>query len=169
VGHGQATRYSARAANRRGRAAGPPAAAQPGVVGSEARWSDAIAFVTATLVLGWSAWRAVRRFDRVEVFGTSMAPALLPGDHVLVWKTRSVRPGDVVAAPDPRRAARSVLKRVADVTDEGLYLLGDNPEHSTDSRQWGRVPVASVEGKAVYRYAPPGRAGRLGKPVSNGN
>ena len=97
-----------------------------------------------------------------------MAPALQPGDRILVWKTTSVRRGDIVAAPDPRLPARSVLKRVGDVTDEGLLLLGDNPEHSTDSRQWGLVPIASVQGKAVYRYAPPGRVGRLPRRASNG-
>ena len=112
-------------------------------------------------VLAWSAWRVWRPFERVEVSGPSMAPSLQPGDRLLVWRTRSVRPGDIVAASDPRRPERSLLKRVVDVGQEGVFLLGDNPEHSTDSRQFGPVPMASVRGKAIYRYAPPARAGKL--------
>jgi nickel-type superoxide dismutase maturation protease len=69
--------------------------------------------------------------------------------------------GDIVATPDPRQPARLVLKRVADVGQQGLFLLGDNPEHSTDSRQFGPVPISSVQGKAIYRYFPPARAGTL--------
>jgi type IV secretory pathway protease TraF len=72
-----------------------------------------------------------------------------------------VRPGDIVAASDPRQPERSLLKRVVDVGQEGVFLLGDNPEHSTDSRQFGPVPMASVRGKAIYRYGPPARAGKL--------
>jgi signal peptidase I len=113
------------------------------------------------MALAWSAWRAWRRLERVEVFGLSMAPALQPEDHVLVRRTRSVRTGDIVAVTDPRQPGRSVLKRVAEVRDKSVFLLGDNAEQSTDSRQWGPVPITSVQGKAIYRYAPPGRAGRL--------
>ena len=72
-----------------------------------------------------------------------------------------MRPGDIVAASDPRQPARPVLKRVVDISREGVFLLGDNPEHSTDSRQFGPVPIRSVRGKAIYRYAPPARAGKL--------
>ncbi len=115
----------------------------------------------AGAVLAWSAWRVWHSFERVEVSGPSMAPSLQPGDRVLVRRTRSVRPGDIVAASDPRRPERSLLKRVVDVGQEGVFLLGDNLEHSTDSRQFGPVPLASVRGKAIYRYAPPARAGKL--------
>jgi nickel-type superoxide dismutase maturation protease len=107
---------------------------------------------------GWLVWRC---FERVEVSGPSMAPTLQPGDRLLLRRTRSVRPGDIVAASDPREPDRPVLKRVAEVSQEGVFLLGDNPEHSTDSRQFGPVPATSVRGKAVYRYAPSGRAGKL--------
>lgn len=72
-----------------------------------------------------------------------------------------MRPGDIVAAADPRQPARSLLKRVVTVGRDGVVLLGDNPEHSTDSRQFGPVPMAHVQGKAIYRYSPPARAGKL--------
>jgi nickel-type superoxide dismutase maturation protease len=117
--------------------------------------------LVAWVAFAWSAWRAWRQFERVEVAGLSMAPTLEPGDHILVWKTKSVRPGDIVAASDPRRPGRAVLKRVIEVLPEGLFLRGDNPEHSTDSRHYGLVPITSVQGRAIYRYAPPARTGKL--------
>jgi hypothetical protein len=39
----------------------------------------------------------------------------------------------------------------------GLTVRGDNPSASTDSRDFGPVPAASVRGRVVYRYAPPHR------------
>jgi nickel-type superoxide dismutase maturation protease len=110
---------------------------------------------------GWWAWWAWRHFERVEVAGLSMAPTLEPGDHILVWRTGSVHPGDIVAASDPSRPGRAVLKRVVEAGPAGVFLLGDNAEHSTDSRQYGPVPITSVQGRAIYRYAPPARAGKL--------
>jgi nickel-type superoxide dismutase maturation protease len=120
----------------------------------------------AASVLAWVAWWAWRHSERVEVSGPSMAPELQPGDRLLIWKpvmwrSKAVRSGDVVAAPDPRDPERMVLKRAGAVGPDGVLLLGDNPSQSTDSRHFGRIPVASVRGKAIYRYAPPSRAGRL--------
>ncbi len=72
-----------------------------------------------------------------------------------------MRTGDIVTAADPRNPGRTVLKRAGAVGPDGVLLLGDNPSQSTDSRHFGRIPVASVRGRAVYRYAPPRRVGRL--------
>ena len=115
----------------------------------------------AAALLAWASWWAWRHSERMEVSGLSMAPELQPGDRLVIWRTTAVRTGDVVAAPDPRDPERTVLKRAAVVGQDGVLLLGDNPSQSTDSRHFGRVPLASVRGKAVYRYAPPSRAGRL--------
>jgi nickel-type superoxide dismutase maturation protease len=130
----------------------------------------ALALCTAS-VLAATAWWAWRRSERVEVSGLSMAPELQPGDRLVIWRPVTWRPviwrssavhtGDVVAAADPRDPQRTILKRAGAVGTDGVLLLGDNPSQSTDSRHFGRVPLASVRGKAVYRYAPPGRAGRL--------
>jgi nickel-type superoxide dismutase maturation protease len=102
----------------------------------------------------------------MEVSGLSMAPELQPGDRLVIWRpviwrSGAARTGDIVAAPDPRDPERTLLKRAAAVGPDGVLLLGDNPSQSTDSRHFGLIPVESVRGKAVYRYAPPSRAGRL--------
>jgi nickel-type superoxide dismutase maturation protease len=133
------------------------------VGGRAVREALAPANVAAGMLAGAivAAWWAAHHFERVAVTGSSMEPALLPGDRLLVRKTATVHAGDIVAAPDPRQAGRTVLKRAGSVGAGMVWLIGDNPEHSTDSRHFGPVATGSVEGKVVYRYAPAGRAGRL--------
>lgn len=99
---------------------------------------------------------------RVAVTGGSMRPALEAGDRLLVVPWGRTRVGAVVAARDPRRPDRTIVKRVAEVTSGGAFvLLGDDPEASTDSRTFGPVPPALVRGRAVWRYWPPERRGRV--------
>lgn len=108
-------------------------------------------------------WRSVRR---VEVSGSSMAPALLPGDRLVViclpWPRQPwPKLGAVVALRDPRLPGRILIKRVSAV-HRGLgtlEVLGDDRAASTDSRVFGPVPRSSLVGRAVYRYAPLGRSG----------
>ena len=110
---------------------------------------------------------ASRWLDVVEVRGGSMAPALLPGDRLLVesrsYLSRAPRPGEVVLAADPRKGDRELIKRVAAIDDAGAAadLRGDAPEESTDSREFGAVPLSAIRWRAAFRYWPPERAGRL--------
>ncbi len=127
------------------------------------RWALAVAVAVPV-----AAWLAARVIPRVEVVGDSMRPTLHPGDRLLLaprWARRlggTVRPGDLAAFPDPRQPSRVMVKRVQSVGPEGVWVLGDNPPHSTDSRRFGPVGLERVRGRAVYRYHPPDRRGRLG-------
>lgn len=103
---------------------------------------------------------AAARPRRVLVSGTSMTPALVPDDRLLVARHRRPRPGDLVALRDPRQPSRLLVKRVASVTSAGMDVRGDDPAHSTDSRTFGPVPQAALVGIVIYRYGPAGRAGR---------
>jgi nickel-type superoxide dismutase maturation protease len=109
------------------------------------------ASVAAVLVVG------LRPVRRLEVVGPSMRPTLEEGDRLLVVRRGRARPGDLVVVPDPRRADRLVVKRVVKASASGLTVRGDNPSASTDSRDFGPVPAASVRGRVVWRYAPPHR------------
>jgi len=121
------------------------------------------------LMLGMAAGISVGRrwLDVVEVRGGSMAPSLLPGDRLLVeshtYQGRQPRPGEVVLAADPREPERELIKRVASVdsTAAAAELRGDAPAASTDSREFGAVPLSEIHWRAVFRYWPPQRAGRL--------
>lgn len=123
------------------------------------------------VAFGW----ILTRFERFSVVGDSMAPGLLPGDRLLVRKLRrgcGLRLGDVVVAARPGEQDLTLVKRIVGLgerfegplTGPAVWLTGDNPGRSTDSRDFGPVPLSAVAGKVVYRYAPPARAGRL-RPV----
>ncbi|MGH2488092.1 MAG: nickel-type superoxide dismutase maturation protease [Candidatus Limnocylindria bacterium] len=115
-------------------------------------------------VLGW---RVLRDLDAAIVEGRSMVPTLEPGDRLVVeswtYRQRPPRPGEVVLAADPRHPDRELAKRVAAVGPESLTLLGDGAG-STDSRTFGAVPLEAVRWRAVARYWPPRRAGRIPGP-----
>jgi nickel-type superoxide dismutase maturation protease len=115
-----------------------------------------------------AALAAVWAFRRVVVHGRSMAPTLLPGDRLVVVRVPRwwpLRPGVLVAARDPRRPDRLLVKRALPAGADTLELVGDNPGGSTDSRTFGPVPRRAVVGVAWYRYAPAARAGRLPRPA----
>ena len=100
----------------------------------------------------------------MAVRGHSMEPALREGDWLLVLPApRAPRSGDVVLVRDPRERARLLLKRVADVTSDGVLVAGDRADHSTDSRVFGALPLNDVVGRAAFRYAPLTRIGPLGR------
>ena len=91
-----------------------------------------------------------------------MVPTLAAGDRLLVRRwPRRLRAGGLVVVADPREPARLVVKRLAGVGGHTVTVSGDNADASTDSRHYGPVPRTAVRGVVVYRYAPPGRAGRL--------
>jgi signal peptidase I len=102
---------------------------------------------------------AHRRFDRYEIAGESMAPALDPGDYVIVdrqaYRSRLPGKGHVVLARDPRDPSREIVKRVASVDLHGeLWLAGDNVEASTGSETFGSVGPRDVIGRVRWRYWP---------------
>jgi nickel-type superoxide dismutase maturation protease len=121
------------------------------------------------LILGAAAGITISRLwlDVVEVRGGSMAPSLLPGDRLLVesrtYQRRGPRPGEIVLAADPRQPERELIKRVASVdqASAAAELRGDAPAGSTDSREFGVVPLSAIRWRAAFRYWPPERAGRL--------
>src|SRR6266542_6302589 len=99
---------------------------------------------------------------RVIVSGESMLPTLRPGERVLFDRLAYVierpRRGDVVLARHPSRPDIRLIKRVAE--QEGLgsdefWLVGDNPEESTDSRTLGSFMREDILARAWIVYWPP--------------
>jgi signal peptidase I len=116
----------------------------------------------AALAGGLVAARAVLQV--VGVRGDSMTPTYQHGDQLLVLRRgfrRRVRVGAVVVClpppgvviPDGEAVAHSQLmvKRVAELTGGRLYVLGDAPQHSMDSRMFGPLVPELVRGVVVRR------------------
>ena len=91
---------------------------------------------------------------RIRIVGPSMEPTLVNGDWWLVRRGASVGPGDVVLLVHPRRPDALVVKRVDHAVDGGWWVLGDNPDSSEDSRNFGAVPARNVVGRLWFRYHP---------------
>jgi nickel-type superoxide dismutase maturation protease len=122
-----------------------------------------VTVVAVVAALAWALLSLLRvaALGRVVVEGSSMTPTLLPGDRLLVIRARRLRPGDLVAVPDPRQPHRLLIKRVAATNGGFVELRGDNRDASTDSRVFGPVPEHLVRGRVVRRYAPSERRGRV--------
>lgn len=88
----------------------------------------------------------------LAVAGPSMEPTLGDGDWILAWRGHRARRGDVVVAARPDRPDLLMVKRITEVRSDGLWLVGDNPEFSTDSRNFGVVP--SVLARVLWRVRP---------------
>ena len=71
----------------------------------------------------------------------------LPGAHPWMVKRVAATAGEAV--PGPVRAAES--RRTPSVPPGHVVLLGDNPQVSVDSRQFGCVPAEYLLGRVVSR------------------
>lgn len=55
---------------------------------------------------------------------------------------------------------------VENVVGEGeIFVMGDNRSRSSDSREFGPIPITSLIGQVFYRYYPPQKAGAVKNPV----
>lgn len=84
------------------------------------------------------------------VRGRSMEPTLKPGERIWVlraWVAGKPRVGEVWYLDGPDGP---VVKRVAAISP-ALRVLGDNPDHSLDSRTWGVLPREAFRGRVLGR------------------
>lgn len=80
-----------------------------------------------------------------------MLPELKDGDIVLVKPPENLQVGDIVVAKHPFRKT-PIIKRITEFSTCGkLFLRGDNPGESTDSRSFGEIPEKDILGKVICR------------------
>ena len=103
----------------------------------------------------------------VRVNSHSMEPTLHDGEFVVARRVHDKTPikkGDIVVV-NSTELGRAIIKRVAGapgekITIEGqsyraptghYFLLGDNTEHSSDSRKWRQpyIPKHAIDGKVL--------------------
>jgi nickel-type superoxide dismutase maturation protease len=103
-------------------------------------------------------------FTKYRISGDSMSPALKNSAIVLVNKLAYLfyppKSGDIIACHDPRDG-KVLIKRIAKIEHGRYFVLGDNLEHSTDSRIFGMIDRSGIVGKIVFslqnRVPSPGR------------
>jgi signal peptidase I len=77
----------------------------------------------------------------------------LPGDHVVIENGMVYVNGQVLN--EPYIAAAPIYQNNVTVPELSLFVLGDNRNNSSDSHNWGTVPMEYVIGKALLVYWPP--------------
>lgn len=87
----------------------------------------------------------------------------LPGDHVEV-KDGKVYVNERILNED-YIAASPIYETSWDVPSDSLFVLGDNRNNSSDSHNWGPVPMDYVIGKATFIYWPPTEWGIVEHPL----
>lgn len=100
-----------------------------------------------------------------------MSPTLEPRDWAIAFVSSDIRRGDVVVLDHPLRPGFEIVKRLValpgDTAPDGtpladeVWVEGDRPDGSTDSRQFGPVPVDLVKARVLLVWWPPKRMRRL--------
>ena len=83
-----------------------------------------------------------------RVVGDSMLPTLRPG-HIVVGAVRyaQLMPGDVVVVGHD---GMEKVKLVKELKQNQVYVVGDNENHSTDSRTFGWLHLSAVAAKVIW-------------------
>ena len=88
-------------------------------------------------------------FSRLEIEGSSMAPNFAEGERVFVSSFSEVIEGDVAVF---QQDSLKIMKRVHEVNGDKFFVLGDNPNESTDSRTLGWLGKKQLLGKVLFKY-----------------
>ena len=83
-----------------------------------------------------------------RVVGHSMLPVLPPGTLVVASGIlrRNKRGSVVIILHD----GKEKIKRIEDIRPGEVFVIGDNEESSTDSRQFGWLPLHSVKARVFW-------------------
>ena len=77
----------------------------------------------------------------------------LPGDHVRITDGQVFVNDQQIE--EPYISTPPAYQSDWTVPENGLFVLGDNRNNSSDSHTWGPVPMENVIGKAFFVYWPP--------------
>jgi signal peptidase I len=91
----------------------------------------------------------------IKVTGSSLSPFFLPGDYVLVSRSRllagELEQGDIIVFDHPEHGR--LIKMIASFPDpDHLVVTGYRPE-SIDSTSFGPISRSSVIGKVIWHIS----------------
>jgi len=86
---------------------------------------------------------------RVKVIGHSMEPALNDGQALIAssipYFFKKPRIGDIVVL----QLEKCIIKRIAGIKKDKIFVVGDNKKESTDSRNFGWIANNKIIGKVI--------------------
>jgi signal peptidase I len=86
----------------------------------------------------------------------------IPGDVIDIIDGHVYLNGELLEEPYVKGITMQADFRLpVTVGDNQVFVMGDNREHSMDSRSFGLVDISHIEGKAVFRIYPLNKFGRL--------
>ncbi len=108
--------------------------------------------------------------DREDIIAFKMGLKMIvkrvagvPGDVFEVRDGQLYCNGKALAHDPHSRNPRRRSHGPTMVKGKHVFVMGDNRALSVDSRDFGTIPYQDIIGKAVFRYFPPKRMGKLGR------
>lgn len=75
----------------------------------------------------------------------------LPGDQIEIKNGDIIRNGKKIKEPLIKEKP-SQMDQSFEIEDGQIFVMGDNRNHSTDSRMIGTLPISKVSGEVIYNF-----------------
>lgn len=85
------------------------------------------------------------------------------GDHIKIEDGKVYRNGEELQEDYLPEGTVTKNKTYSDIVvpEDCVFVMGDNREHSTDSRDFGCIPISKIESKVAFRFWPLNKFGKI--------